>query len=397
MLTETLQPAMITAALLIAIIAGAFTFLFTMRAKSHALEQKTSFYLNKHQDYFTYISINIDGPEALLPPPGKLKEVELKAIQKKLLEWIETIKGSHREKLSDLCTDMGLVELELKRLQSFRHWDRIDAAYHLGIMRAKECETELISLLEREAEDSTAFVIARAAAKCARKPGELRKVILRLAKYHPQSHQLIADIVGSSTLDPIPLYLELLQSEDDNLRIIAMTGLSGRNEPDSIPALKQLAHSANLEVRIKSSKLLLQAGHLLLPDQISAYIHHPDWEIRAAAVKMVGEQRMYDFIDDLKENLSDDNWWVRHHSAKVLAQLGLEGFQTLCETASGTNEGLDRDMAWDAIHDEMESAAALASQDIRQILHFNELSHTYEKMFNESYASNPTKQLRIGS
>ncbi|TDF93849.1 HEAT repeat domain-containing protein [Paenibacillus piri] len=393
---EALQPALFTAAVLGIIIVAAFGVLYVLRARNRRIEARTAQYLEKHHNYFNYISINIDGPE-LLPPPGPLDPDELIAIRVKLLEWIETFGGVHRAKLTDLCREMGLVELERKRLHSPRHWERIDAAYHLGVMRAKECTGELLTLLEHEADDATAFVVGRAAAKCAGTSGELRRLILRLAKHHPQSRQLIADIMASSELDSVPVYLELLQSGDENLINVALTGLSGRNEAVLFPVLEQLAASEHKEIRIKASKLLLEYPHLLAQERIESLIRHPDWEIRASAVKAAGSQRLPVFMDSMKRGLTDESWWVRYYSAKSMAGLGLEGFQTLCETASSSEDELSRDTAWDAIHQELESAAVLAAQDIRHILHFNRLSHLYETIFNESYTSHPAKAASFGS
>jgi hypothetical protein len=392
-----LESALYVVIILGALITAGLSFLYVLRAKHRRLENETAACLDKHQDYFNYLSINIDGPEPLLPPPGALTDPQLKAILTKLLEWIETIEGSHRGKLTDLCREMGMVELERKKLHSNHHWERIDAAYHLGVMRAGECSGELITLLEQEAEESTAFVVGRAAAKCAAQPGDLRRLVLRLAKHHPQSRQMIADIIASSTLDTVPLYLELLQSGEDDLVCVGLVGLSGRNEPQLFPVLAELAKSEHKEIRIKASKLLLEYTHLLPRQRLEELFEHPNWEIRAAAVKTAGIQKLPVFIDALKHGLSDDNWWVRYYSSKSLAQMGLDGFQVLCETACAAQDELCRDTAWDAIHEELESAAGLASQEIRHVLHFNELSHIYETMFNESYASHPAKMLSISS
>ncbi|SFL72675.1 HEAT repeat-containing protein [Paenibacillus sp. 1_12] len=395
--TDSLQPMIVIAAILGFLIMVMFVILFTLRARSLSLEQQTASCLLQHQEYFQYLSIHMDSPDRLLPPPGKLTNKELKAIQQKLLEWIEVLEGSHRDKLCELCQQMGLVDLDRDRLHSHLHWERIDAVYHLGVMRAKSCTGELLSLLERETDESTAFVIGRAAAKCAQQPGELRRLILRLVKHHPQSHHLILDIIGSSDLDPVPVFLEMLLTQEEDLITVALVGLSGRNVPEAIPFLDNLVHSENKELRVKASKLLLQYTHLLLPDKLLAFMQHSDWEIRAAAVKIAGEQPAGDFIDILKHAMLDSEWWVRHHAIASLSKLGISGFQAICDAAIAAKEEPHRDMALDAIHEMMKSAEALAVQDIKQLLYFNECSHLYEKMFNESYVDRNETQLRISS
>lgn len=394
---DTLEPAVPVVTTLGVMIAGGFAVLFSLRAANRTQQNQITSYLEKHQPYFTYLSIHIDGEERLLPPPGRLEPLELKAIQKKLLEWIETIDGSHRSKLIELCEELGLVELERKRLQSSKHGDRIDAAYHLGVMRAKGCSDDLIALLDQEKEASTAFVVGRAAAKCAANQQDLKKLVLKLVEHHPQSHQLIADIVASSSLDPHSMYSELLQSDNVQHVIVALIGLSACNAPGPLPVLEQLANSKQKEVRIKASKLLLQYSHLLSAERFSLLLAHPDWEIRAAAARTVGEHRLAFYMDALTPALSDDNWWVRHYGAKSFALFGLQGFQALCETASSSEDKMCRETAMDAIRDEMENAALTASQDIKQVLYYNELTFTYQKTFNELYTSPSVQHPRISS
>jgi hypothetical protein len=396
MLTDLMEPIFMITAILLALITGGLAILFILRTKSRSSEQQTAFYLHKHKDYFQYLSIHIDNPEPLLPPPGRLKLRELVAIQQKLLEWIEMFEGSHRDKLSQLCVDMGFVERERKRLHSLRHWERIDAAYHLGAMRAKNCCGELLSLLEREFDDSTAFVIGRAAAKCAQQPGELRKLVLRLAKHHPQSHHLILDIAGSSSLNPLPLYLDLLQAQDIDLNLLALIGLTGYNESDAIPFLYGFVQSEHKELRIKAAKLLMQYTHLLQPEQLIAFMVHSDWEIRAAAMKVAGEHPTGDFILVLKEALNDPDRRVRHNSTQSLAKLGLRGFEALCE-AHMAPDILNMNTVSEVVHEQLEIASALAEQDITQRIYFNELSHMYEKICNVSYVNQSLKPLRNSS
>ncbi|UQZ85195.1 HEAT repeat protein [Paenibacillus konkukensis] len=325
-----------------------------------------------------------------------MEAAELKAIQRKLIEWIETLDGAPRDKLSDLCSQMGLVRLERERLGSSRHSERIDAAYHLGIMRAGDCAEELIAMLEGEGRESTAFVVGRAAAKCATEPQQLRRIAEQIVKTHPHSHRLIADIVASSSMDPAPMYSELLTSREDALVVTALVGLSGCKSQGPLAVLDKLSSAADKEVRIKAVKLLLQSP--AFPAQrIRAFLRHPDWEIRAAAAKAAGEQRLLICLDDLQHALSDDSWWVRRHSAHSLVRLGMAGFHALCETACAAEDSPCRESALEAVKAELEHAALAAAQDMKQQLYYNELTFQYQKTFNDRYASHPAYAPRISS
>ncbi|WP_052487047.1 HEAT repeat domain-containing protein [Gordoniibacillus kamchatkensis] len=377
--------------------AGGFAALFLLRARRSAIAERMKMSLEKHQDYFTYLSANIDDTDALLPPPGQLSSIELRAIQSKLLEWIETIGGEYRGKLTALCRELGLVELERKRLSSPRQGVRLEAAYHLGVMRATECTGELLQFLAKEGRESTAFVVGRAAAKCAGTLEELHSLLLLLTEYHPAAHQLIADTVASSSLDPAPLFAELLHNENNEaLLAVALTGLSGRNCPETLGALDRLLMSGLKEIRIKAAKVLLQHSHLLPRERISELIRHPDWEIRAAAAKAVGEQQLGVYMEELVRCMADEEWWVRHYSAKSLSQLGPAGFEALCEAACGAENGESRETAREAVLEELDRSEASASREAQHIPTYNQLNFIYRRILGETGSERLASTTRIG-
>ncbi|MCZ8513820.1 HEAT repeat domain-containing protein [Paenibacillus filicis] len=399
MWTEPLDQAASVLIVLGIAIVGGFAALFLLRARHGAIAERMKLNLEKHQDYFNYLSASIGSSEALLPPPGKLSLPELRAIQSKLLEWIETIGGEHREKLTALCRDLGLVELERQRLRSPWPGIRMEAVYHLGVMRAPECTDELLKLLEgREGMESTAFVIGRAAAKCASSLEELRTLLLLLTERHPQAHQLIADMLASSALDPAPLYTELLNREDDEaLLTVALIGLSGRNKRAAFHTLDRLVLSEHREVRIKAAKILLQYTRLLPLERIGELIRHPDWEIRAAAVKAVGEQQLEFYLDALVGGLEDEQWWVRFYSAKSLSRLGPAGFEALCAAAAAAEQEESREAAWEAVHEELDRAAADSSKEVQLIPYYNRLAYIYRRKLGETRRGLQAEPARISS
>lgn len=395
---DELTPIVAVLGVLSVMTAGGIVLLLALRARHARAAAETARSLSGQRDYFAYLSASIDRPEPLQKPPGPLQPAELAAIRGKLLEWIETIGGPHRHKLTELCRELGLVEAEKQRLSSSQHGVRIDAAYHLGVMRAKDGFEPLLALLERE-RGSTSFVVARAAAKCARNADELQRLAEQLVKSHPASLQLIADILASSSLDLIPLYAGLLESENEALTALALTGLTDSSYvPAAYPGLEKLLSSEHKEVRIKASKLLLAAPHLLPSERLTGLMRHPDWEIRAMAAKAAGELRRPHFLGDLRRGLQDDSWWVRQYSARGLSRLGSDGFLLLCEAAANGEGGLSAEIAWEAVRQELDRSAAAAAREMPHVAHFNRLSQIYQSVFGEVYApggAEPPAQLDI--
>ncbi|WP_079914058.1 HEAT repeat domain-containing protein [Paenibacillus sp. 32352] len=371
-----------------AAIAGGFGILGLLRFRHQSNARQLNEGLAKHQDYFAYLSVQMDEAQALLPPPGSLTRMELRAVQSKLLEWIETIRGPHRDKLTALCRDMGLIDMELRRLNSPWHAVRVEAAYHLGVMRAGECAEALLKLLEREIAESTAFVVGRAAAKCAQRPEELRRLISLLMERHPHAQQLTADILSASSLDPSPLYAEILDTETNPALLkLALTGLSGGSRPCSLASLERLLRSEDADVRLQAARLLLRYPQVLPPGRVGELLAHPDGEIRAAAAQAVGEHQLLFYTEPLKASLADPDWRVRYGSAQSLIRLGLDGFEVLCEAARDMQAGPAKDTVWNAIHEAMDLSAAAAEREMRQIPLHSEMSRLYRTKFQQNYTS----------
>ncbi|MDF2660743.1 MAG: hypothetical protein K0Q94_3534 [Paenibacillus sp.] len=336
-----------------------FAALYGLRLRNRRRGKLSTAYREKHREYFNYVGANLDGEEALRPPAGSLDPLELRVIGRKLEEWMEGIEGRHRDRLAELCLTLGLVGLERGRLRSRLPWVRIDAAHRLGAMRAREAAPELLTLLALEPPGPAGFVIARAAAKCTRSADDLRQLAELLAARAPGSRELAADILASSPLDPQPLYAELLQSDDEPLILLALAGLAGGGRLAAPAALARLADDSRKEVRVKAAKLLLAYPHLLPNGRLDAFLRHDDWEIRAAAAKAAGELGNPANAVRLRRSLRDGQWWVRHHGAVALTQLGDTGFRVLCETAGAPDESPEtRKAAYDAIHEALNRASS---------------------------------------
>ncbi|WP_429843753.1 hypothetical protein [Brevibacillus sp. FIR094] len=123
--------------------------LFALKLRNISVEKQTIRCLEKYRDYFVYLQAHGEEEERLQVPYGEVTQKEKQVIQKKLFELMERVTGIHRDKLIWLCEDMGLVELDMQRLNGWWKWTRVDAAYNLGIMRSKLAVPALLTLLKK--------------------------------------------------------------------------------------------------------------------------------------------------------------------------------------------------------------------------------------------------------
>lgn len=353
-----MQPPLATAYVFLYVLCGVtalgMILLFGLKLRNIAAEKRARRCLENYHDYFVYLQAHGDEEERLKPPHGDLTLQEKKIIQKKLLELMESFAGVHRARLGQLCEDMGLVELDLQRLDGAWKWTRVDAAYNLGVMRSRRAVPDLLRLLEQLDYDPSLFIVARAIARCARSEADLIEMVRHLVKHRKSFHQLVVDILSESDVDAAPVYASFLREEDTDLVEIGLIGLAARPPSQLELHVQGLVQSREKEVRIKAVKLLCKDARQLTDKRVREFLAHPDWEIRAAVAKAVGMHGLSSHIPLLKQAVSDPNWWVCHHSVRSLARLHLDGFAALCEILREGRFGTGLHMAHQAVQEELE-------------------------------------------
>lgn len=274
-----LSEAVTVICLLIVIIILFFMGILVIKSRNLLLERRTRVYLRQFQDYFTYIQSHMDSPERLKPPYWQLNRLEMRVLQQKLTEWIESLTGSHRKKMITLCEDTGLVKQNLQRLYSRFHWIRIDAAYHVGTMRSEEAVPRLLQLLQTKKLDPTHFIIARSIAKCARNLDDIRNMLMLLIKHRKSNHFLAVDIMKETELDCTPLLLECLRSTDKDLNKIALIGWSAPLTAEIADLVYRQIDSEDNEVRIQSVRLLFEYDAVLATALFESLMKTNDTEV----------------------------------------------------------------------------------------------------------------------
>jgi HEAT repeat protein len=303
-------------------------------------------------------------------------------IQNKLFQWMEKIVGVERDKLTNLCWDLGLVELNLRRLRSEIHWTRLDAAYNLGVMQAKEAVPSLLHMLGEESYGSPSFVIARAISKSAQSDEELDRMVRSLAKYRKQSHRLVAEVLALSRIDSTFLLISYLQETDEELLKIALTGLQNRTIPDAHLILTPFVQSDDPELRLLAVQALIAQGSQMTEEQWVELMQHEDADVRATVADTLGRSGMDNSVNLLKAGMTDSDWRVRYNSARSLVQLQDSGFRALCEMALHGGESVQGILAGEVIQEEL-TKGALYFDDFDEAVWHNRRLRIYRQFFDE--------------
>ncbi|MBU8712738.1 MULTISPECIES: HEAT repeat domain-containing protein [Brevibacillus] len=356
--------------------------LFALKLRNLSAEKQARMCEEKYRDYFVYLQAYGEEEERLKVPYGEVTQKEKQLIQKKLFELMERFTGVHRQKLIQLCEDMGLVAHDLERLRSGWKWTRVDAAYNLGVMRSGQAAPDLLVLLQKSGvNDPSLFIFARAIAKCARDAEDLRQMAEYVVRMKKNVHQLIVDMISDSQLDTTSFYTEWIRDKNPELVKIGLIGFAVHAQPELEPGLSRLALSADKEVRIKAVKLMCRDIRYLNDQTIKDFLNHKDWEIRALIVKAIGAMQLADYVPALKKAVGDANWWVRHHSARSLTQLQAKGFSALCDILREEGSNPKSEMAQQIIQEELEKAERSLGGEpsTEKLLDYNEKLHLYRK------------------
>ncbi|NMO94583.1 HEAT repeat domain-containing protein [Paenibacillus lemnae] len=361
----------------IGLIAAGIILLFHMKIKHNAEQKQMEAYREKHRDYFVYIQSHLYDDVELKLPPGPLKKLERRVIEDKLIDWIEQFKGESRTKLVSLCKQSGFVAAEMKLLESLFAGRRIEAAYRLGGMRAEEAVPALEELMDSSSYGPQSIIFARAIAKSADRPDQIRMMLTKLLASGKPIHHLAADILLETRLDSAALLHKLLEDSDPGLVKVALVAMWGQAVPAAVPALDRLVGSEQKDVRAEAVKLYLASNPVMKDDTIAQLMKDEEWEVRAATAKALGRLHAAGSIPLLTAGLHDENWHVRHSSAESLSRLGEQGFEQLCQAALST--GAARDIALSRIEQVM--AKEKEHEAVEQIVSFNKKKLIYESYF----------------
>ncbi|MCD5324308.1 MULTISPECIES: HEAT repeat domain-containing protein [Pontibacillus] len=350
-----------------------------IKVRKKQLHKKTQKVMQRYQSYFTYLTQQLDAKEPLEVPKSELTTFEKKVFQRELVERLERLSGNQRDKLIQLCNDLGLKEFNMKRLKSGRHYVRLEAAYNLGAMRAKEAVPSLCKMLYKNKKDSTRFIVARSIAQTATSTGQINDMIHYLAKDQENNYQLIVDIAQESDLDLSGAFISLLKESNPELTKVGLFGL--RHQPDSEihSILRPHLDSKDFDIRTNTAKLMVASGQCS-QKEMEQFMKFKDEEVRLYTGEWIGQAGMRQYQEVLELGVQDKNQQVARTSAKSLSQLGESGFRTLCKLAvSNLSNGT---VAFEAVHEHLkESAAGYATN--RKIADYNQKLSIYETYFGK--------------
>ncbi|MCH7471625.1 HEAT repeat domain-containing protein [bacterium] len=245
-----------------------------------------------------------------------------------ILDFLERVAGSSRWKLVSLAHVLGVVRRTVAMLQS-KDWTKRDlAAMNMGIYGIEEH----IPLLERRLTDSrmaVRFTAARSLGMIG--TPEAVEVLFRKGYTDLLDAPRIVEVVQNMQKHAkLPLQ-RILDTEDDPLdaKLAAIDLVGDMGEYTMTGVLHEILKSSDKEKVVRALKALGKISHPMSIDEILRRVTHEEWEVRAQAVKAIGQLEIEEAVPVLGQALSDSAYWVRRNAAEALVALGEPGYREL--------------------------------------------------------------------
>lgn len=278
---------------------------------------------------------------AALEDPEKLSPRPLSARDQRLLlavvsEMLRAVDGDMRGQLKAILTRHVSLDRLLHGLRRGLPVDRAKIAARLFWSTDPEVHRAL-----RAALDDPEPEVVLAAANALMAAGEnisLLTLVPKLEARRMLGNRAVRDLFRKLAPENASALFTFLDDPNPAVVVLAIDALA---KAPSVPALKRLRAAAqthpSVDVRAAALRSLGNAQDHKAGDVVIAGLSDGAWEVRAQAAIAAGRIGNFAAIAQLRKMVRDANWWVRLRAAQAMARLGPEGIASL-EALSGDDD-----------------------------------------------------------
>lgn len=287
-----------------------------------------------------YEALQGSSGRGALPTLTRLDRAVVRGI---LLRLAEDLRGETGEALAALYCKLGLLELDLAALRSWRPSRRARAAVDLGLVGAGEALSGLTAALRDP--DTRVRRAAVWSIGQLRDGSALPMLVPLLGDPSPLVAHRAQEVLAERGRDAEGAILRYADStRDPGGRLAAIDLLGWLRVSRAAGLLLRLMNETEPEVRVKAVKAAAMLGDPRFLTSFQARLEDPVWEVRCQAAKGLSILGSPDSVPRLAVALRDAQWWVRFYAAAALAESGATGEAALSR-ALDDPEPRVRDMA----------------------------------------------------
>jgi HEAT repeat protein len=217
-----------------------------------------------------------------------------------------------------------------RKLSDSKKWFKRYMATQCFNLGKEEGDDSYISQLIK---DKVLLVSLNAAEVAVKNPSDelIQSIISTYSQARKIQNATFAKILSNSESNMTPLILNrIIKAEDPYERVFCYRVLSDLPPQKEIsPFASSDVHDPNMNLQIATMHYLAHNNAENIENILIENLDNDKWQVRAAAVKLLGQLKSTKSINLISTKLKDSEWWVRINAAQALAELGNKGLAVL--------------------------------------------------------------------
>jgi hypothetical protein len=243
-------------------------------------------------------------------------------VEERVVYYLENFKGEFRGILIKFCEDYGIVDYEIKQLNSRNIYKIALICKQLGEIRSKKAIPYLLEQMPSSIQDIKYNALLALA-----KIGEEESFIKAFTQIDGSillSERSIIEIIDSFEGEKTKIYSKMIHAEDEFISSLFIKSAGNSLEYSLVEQIASYLDNESKERRIAAIKAFGNLKDIRYLEKITSLLNDDSWEVRALTAKTLGRYGQSSVIPNLLEKLSDRQWFVRFNSAVAILKLDKE-------------------------------------------------------------------------
>ncbi|MBI3005556.1 MAG: HEAT repeat domain-containing protein [Ignavibacteriales bacterium] len=267
------------------------------------------------------------------------RSLNRKAVKLALIDFAKDVAGETSDRLVYFCYSLGLVDDEIKLLESKNWWDRAQAAHDLGVLKARRAVTPLAKTLEDENPDVR--IQAMQSLVILGGVHSLQTILVKSRNISQWTAIELSIIVMRFKEEAVPFLIDGLKSSDQSIVLFCIEMLAEIGFVSAVESLRTMARDyPNVVIRAKAVEALGRLGDQRAEGLLVELLANPFPNLRYKAIEAVGRIGLRSALSPLEERLRAGPLHEKILAARSIAAAGPEGISLLTSIKNAENDVL---------------------------------------------------------
>ena len=287
------------------------------------------------------------GTESLRKAGGSLEWIAIEELLFKALEG----PGADREIVLNIFEELGYVRHYIKNLRGGSRWVQAGAAEKLGRIGSGRVAPYLVKGLDSVHADvcNTAVHSLGAIRDIKAVPHIMERLVKAIERREEVSIRIIKSSLIGFGMPAVPYLLREIANQSWQIRAAAIDILGEMDEPEAVRALTAALNDTERDVRAKAAKGLGKLRDASSAMPLIEHMDDPHWVVRMHVTRASGLIRDPAAVEHILKRLNDINWQVRKAAAEALGRFGGSAFVALLDVYLNGLDKYSKEQASDEI------------------------------------------------